>query len=381
MNRRFIGSILLIAGTSIGAGMLALPVVLAVEGFITTIFLLLGCWVVMVFGAFLILEANLWLSSNSNMVSMAKATLGNVGQTIAWIVYLLLLYSLLCAYISSMSDVVQHILLGININAKPWVSAAFVVLVFAGIVYCGMRTVDVANRLLVAVKFGAYALLIFMLVPHVSIAKLLVGKISVNISTLTVIIASFGFATIVPSLRVYLKGDVRKLKLAILIGSLIPLLLYLLWIAVVQGTVHKQGAHGLLQVAASAQVTSSLISVLSQQVQSLSFSSFVHIFIDVCVTTSCLGVSLCLTDFLSDGLQLRKTGKEGAFVYLFAYTPPLIVVIFAPGIFIKALSYAGIYVLFCFYCYRCLWFGMADTTRKFIRMILIVLLVERLCCR
>ena len=45
-----------------------------------------------------------------------------------------------------------------------------------------------------------------------------------------VIINSFGYAIILPSLRSYFKSDVRMLRRAILIGSAIPH--YILWIAV-----------------------------------------------------------------------------------------------------------------------------------------------------
>ena len=345
MCKQLIGSILLISGTSIGAGMLALPVISAEEGFLTAVFLLFGCWAVMTLGAFLILEANLWFPANSNMISMAKATLGRIGQTIAWITYLFLLYSLLCAYISSISDILHAFLFKLNLNTKQWVDALIIVFIFGGIVWCGMRAVDMANRLFVSIKFIAYALLVLAIMPHVSLDKLISGNSRVYVTTITVMITSFGFSTIIPSIRVYLKGDVRKLRLAVLIGSLIPLVLYIIWLAVVHGTVPREGAYGLIQVAASDQVTTGLTAAVIHQLNSLSFATFVHAFIDVCVATSFLGVSLCLTVFLADGLQLRKKGAGGLIVYCCTFLPPIVIVLFAPGMFIKALSYAGLFCI------------------------------------
>ena len=59
MDLKILGSILLIVGTSIGAGMLALPVATAALGFTGSLIMLFSCWFVMTTSAFLLLEVNL----------------------------------------------------------------------------------------------------------------------------------------------------------------------------------------------------------------------------------------------------------------------------------------------------------------------------------
>lgn len=88
MKSRFIGGILLIVGTSIGGGMLALPVANAATGFWQSSLFLLICWAAMTLGALFILEANLYLPPGKHMVSMAASTLGGPGLLIAWLSYL-----------------------------------------------------------------------------------------------------------------------------------------------------------------------------------------------------------------------------------------------------------------------------------------------------
>src|SRR5687767_12890429 len=100
MNTKLIGGILLIVGTAIGGGMLALPIAASQMGFVYSSLMLLVCWVIMTFSAFLVLEVNLWLPANSNIISMAKVTLGKSGQAVAWVTYLLLFYSLIAAYMA-----------------------------------------------------------------------------------------------------------------------------------------------------------------------------------------------------------------------------------------------------------------------------------------
>ncbi len=129
MDFKILGSILLIVGTSIGAGMLALPIATAQLGFIGSLILLFSCWFVMTAGAFLMLEVNLWMPLNSNLISMARETMGPFGQVISWIAYLLLLYSLLCAYIAGGSDLFHNLLQTANVDISARVSAVVFTLV------------------------------------------------------------------------------------------------------------------------------------------------------------------------------------------------------------------------------------------------------------
>ncbi len=56
LNSKLTGGILLIVGTSIGGGMLALPVSMADIGFTNSLFFLVSCWLIMTVGALLLLE-------------------------------------------------------------------------------------------------------------------------------------------------------------------------------------------------------------------------------------------------------------------------------------------------------------------------------------
>ena len=70
---------------------------------------------------------------------------------------------------------------------------------------------------------------------------------------------------------------------------------------------------------------------------------FANLFTSICVLTSFLGASLCLTDFIADGLKLEKVGVNRIIIQLITYLPPLMIVLFYPNAFIRALEYAGLY--------------------------------------
>ena len=333
-------------GTSIGAGILALPIATASLGFVGSLGLLLVTWFVMTMGALLILEANLWLNERSHLISMAGATIGVVGQLVAWVAYLLLLYTLLCAYIAGGADLFHHLLATLGGVAIPDTAATLsFVLVLGAIVYCGIHVVDYANRLLMFVKLGAYVVLVTLLTPLISTQALFFSHFDHHMDFMTAIfvtIGSFGFATLIPSLRIYFSGDVNKLKKVIIIGSLLPLLCYVIWDIVIMGVLSFTGEYGLLNLSHSAHATSDLVYALDHTVHYASFVFIVKLFTSICMVTSFLGVALCLADFLADGLQMEKVGWHKLFIHVVTFAPPVLIVLFFPDIFIRAFAYAGV---------------------------------------
>ena len=341
-NSKLIGGILLIVGTSIGGGMLALPVATAAAGITNAIIFLIFCWLVMTTGALLVLEVNLRLPSGSNMVSMAKSTLGLPGQIIAWITYLLLLYTLLAAYISGGSDVFNDLLHKAHIDLPTWITSVLFTLLFSLVIYSGIRAVDYVNRGLMFGKLGIYVLLVLIISPYVNASTLRGGSLQAITGSLMILIASFGFASIVPSLREYFEDDIQSLRKVILFGSLIPLVCYIVWEVVIMGVVEREGSNGLLALVESEHATSGLTDALSNAVHSQWITGFFGFFTSICMITAFLGVSLGLFDFLADGLNLKKVGSQGKLILALTFLPPLSVVLINPGIYLRAFSYAGI---------------------------------------
>ena len=66
----FIGAVLLIAGTTIGAGMLALPVMTSFVGFLPSIVIFVVCWMFMLATAYFFLDVNFAVEGEVNLISM-----------------------------------------------------------------------------------------------------------------------------------------------------------------------------------------------------------------------------------------------------------------------------------------------------------------------
>lgn len=343
LNLKLLGGVLLIVGTSIGGGMLALPVATAAAGLTVSIGSMIICWLIMTAGAFLILEVNLRLPAGSNMVSMARSTLGMPGQVAAWVIYLFFLYSLLSAYISGGSDVLNGLLHQAHIEVPSWFASVLFTALFSGIVYSGIRIVDYVNRGLMFGKLGVYLLLVLMISPHIHLPVMHPGSLSAATGSLMILMTSFGFASIVPSLRDYFHSDIQALRRIIWLGSFIPLLCYILWNTVIMGVLQHNGdLDVLMSLSHSDHAISGLNDALDAVIHNSLISGFFAFFTSICMITAFLGVSLGLFDFLADGLKLKKRGYQGKATLLLTFLPPLIIVLVNPGIYLSALGYAGI---------------------------------------
>jgi tyrosine-specific transport protein len=346
MNNKLIGGILLIVGTSIGGGMLALPIATAQLGFINAFIALVLCWAVMTLSALLILEVNLWHPVNSNLITMAKTTLGTFGQIIAWTSYLSLLYALLAAYIAGGSDFLQHLLLTFHITVSTKISALLFTALLSLVVYKGLRSVDYINRGLMFSKLFTFILLALCIFPFISIDYLLTLAnpyfTTMILGSITVIMTSFGFAVIVPSLRSYFKNDLLMLRKTILIGSLIPLFCYVIWEIAIMGIIPAQGNPSLTLMYHSGHSASDLMMALSNLLHNRLINLLAKIFTSICLATSFLGVALSLFDFLSDGLKIKKRALNKFVLYVLTFLPPFLIANHYPHIFIIALSYAGV---------------------------------------
>ncbi len=338
---RLIGGILLVAGTTVGAGMLALPVVTGLAGFIPSVVLFILYWLYMTFTAFLMLEVNLWMQEHTNLITMAKNTLGRAGELCSWIVYLFLLYTLTTAYIAGSGPIFLDSFFQLTGYTLPsWTGPIPLLLVFGFFVYQGARSVDYVNRFLMLGLVITYLAMVIFLAPYVQ--STLLTYINWKGIWLAIPIAStsFGFHIIIPTLTDYLHRDIKQLRQVIVIGSLVPLIVYLIWELLTLGIIPLFGEKGLIagyqQGLDGATILSLLLGHSKLSLLASAFSLFA-------IITSFLGVSLSLSDFLADGLKIRKTRKGRLILYLLTFIPPLFFTLTDPHAFLNALEYAGVF--------------------------------------
>ncbi|MGL5290506.1 MAG: aromatic amino acid transport family protein [Vibrionaceae bacterium] len=337
-KNKFFGSLLLIAGTTVGAGMLALPIASAGVGFGVSSAIMLLLWALMAYTALLMVEIHQFAPSDISLNQLAHKLLGTKGQVLTSIALMFLLYALCAAYIAGGGEQVHQkltVLLGLDL--PPQAGAIFFTLLVGIIVGLGTRCVDLINRALFSLKIIALILMLALLLPQVESTHLveLPLKQGLIVTAIPVIFTSFGFHSSIPSVVRYLGIEVKALRKIMLLGSALPLLIYLLW---------QLGSQGVLSQ--SQLMTNHSLSGFINQLASVLHSQFlstaISVFADLALATSFLGVSLGLFDFMAVNLKQKDNPIGRTITAGVTFVPPLGFALFYPQGFITALGFAAI---------------------------------------
>ena len=343
MNKT-VGSTLLVAGTMIGAGMLAMPLTSAGIGFCFTLVLLLGLWALLTFSALLFVELYQTAESDAGIGTLAEQYFGKAGRIIATAVLIIFLYALIAAYVSGGGSLLKD-LLPESFGDK--VSILLFTVIFGSFIVIGTYSVDKINRVLFFVMLAAFAVVLSLMLPEIKFDNLMATPIdnALIISASPVFFTAFGFHGSIPSLNKYLDGNVKALRISILVGSAITLCAYILW---------QMSTHGLLtqneflQILKEDATLNGLVKATLAITGSNIIAGAVKLFSTLALVTSFLGVGLGLLECIEDLLKRSFNISAGRIsLGLMTFIPPLVFALFYPEGFILALGYAG--QMFAFY--------------------------------
>jgi len=325
-------AMLLVAGTSIGGGMLAMPVITAQAGFAPSLVVYATCWLFMACTGLLFLEVVSWLHREANIVSMASRTLGKAGEIFAWLLYLLLFYCLTLAYVVGGGNFFADVFF-----VPSWIGGLAFVTVFGSAVYLGPKWVGRINAWLVLGLALSYAGFVVLGLPYIQLERLTESDWAWAPNALPIAFTSFAYQGSVPTIAHYLSYDIKKTRLAILVGSFIAVITYTIWQGLILGIVPEAALQETLAQGQSA------VHPLRQSIGNPAVFLMGQFFAFFALTTSFLGVTIGLSDFLADGLKIKKTPKGRFALCALIFVPPLILADLNPTIFLEALNFAGGY--------------------------------------
>ncbi len=328
-----VGGTLLIAGTTIGVGMLALPVATGPGGFVPSAVIYLICWVFMLCTGFLLVEVSLWMPKDTSFISMADRILGPVGRNIFWVVYLFLFVTVMIAHAAGGGAVLLDIT---GWDLPKWVAILIYSTVLAPVVYLGARSVDRLNMGLISGVVICYFAFLAVSFNKVDFGLLSYSNWGKAWFALPILFTAFTYQIIIPTLMTYMERNVKKVRLAVFFGSLIPLAIYLIWEFVILGIIPLEGPNGLIEARKLGQ---NAIGPLKQLVpQVFHIGKFFAFF---ALTTSFIPLALSFFDFMADGLKWEKKGMRRAVLCTAIFGIPMVIAIAYPHIFLVALGYAG----------------------------------------
>lgn len=340
--QKIIGSILIVAGTTIGAGMLAMPIISANVGFSFIALVLIFIWFTMFYTATLLVDVYKYNSYNDGLNTLTLKYLGKPGAIVTAFCMLVLMYALVSAYITGGGEILRsnlELLLGEKLS--PQLSAVLFSILFGGIIAFGTRLVDISTKIVFTIKLLFLCIVIGLLLPTIEIAylKYLPSNSIPVLASIPVIFTGFGFSVVIPSLVKYLEGNIKQLKLVFFIGSSLPLLLYLIWELTILGNIESSIFNSILTENAGLEgLLKAIRAVHNSDIIKISFT----IFAAAALLTSFWGVALALFDYIKDLGKSKAHIKNPFSALLLTFIPPLLFALFYPEGFVIALGYASI---------------------------------------
>ena len=348
MNK-LLGSIFIVSGTAIGAGMLALPLVLANFGFVFAIGVMVGIWLLMYYLSLVNLELNLIAGEGQTIVQLGRKFSGPIAEYIGLFSLKALTYVLLAAYIDGGASIIQKLLSDFNYIDMSY---TYVVMAFAlallFLLAFATRWVDYVNRILFFGLIISFVCLLFGLFGVIEWDPLPISSSQLNLSVvslaLPVVFASFGFHVVFHSLTSYCQNNKNLLKKVFFWGSLVPALVYILWIFACLGVAFQKDPAFFQNILDGKAKLGDMVQSLSQVTGNASIQLFVTLTTLLAITTSALGVGLGLRDSWAIKFETKVNHPilNAMDSVMAAILPPLVVVLLVPEAFIKALSFAGL---------------------------------------
>jgi len=345
-----IGAILFVAGTCIGSGMIALPMVLATLGILPSILLMVAVWFIMYYTSLINLELNLQAGHGLPLGALGKYFSGKIAELIGIISLKLLSYSLLAVFIYGGSSILQE-LIGSKTTVAYSLSniATCYAVISMGLFLLPIKWIDYFNRFLFIAMLAVVAILLTGLIITIqwSSPLPLFSEQSVGLSAWTsvipVVFTSFGFQVIFHTLTNYCNKNAKMLKQAFLWGSLIPALIYIVWTCSIMSAVYQDNPLFYAQMGTGKAGVGELIQVLSTIAKWKSVQLLVWWISLLAITTSVLGVGVGLCDSLKRMLfkKVPNPGIRNIAASILTILPAYVVVMYVPNAFIAVLGFAG----------------------------------------
>jgi tyrosine-specific transport protein len=347
MNKT-IGSTCMVAGTAIGAGMIALPMTLAKLGFLATGGLMAITWLIVYYSALLGTELTLRVGENVTLSEIARRLSGRGAEILAIGCIMILSYALLAAYLyggSSISNSLLLATLGRTIPLAFLIKAAALFLLI--VLTLGIRWIDYLNRLMFFALIGLLIVTIVGLSQGINLATIPpLTPQTFNLATWTIalpiIFTSFGFQMMIPAISGYLNRDSIRIKRAFFWGSLIPVVVYLTWTLSTLGTLTTNHSSLFDKVVSESIDVGEFVQMLSATTTWDHLQLLIWGVSFFAIITSAFGVALGLIDVWQKLLPTTIKGWPRQMIIAFiTVIPPFSSALLTPGAFIKALGFAG----------------------------------------
>ena len=333
MIKNLLNAIFLISGTAIGAGLIALPLTSINLGptISTTIIFL------MVFIAYktsmMTIDLNDANEKSASIVDLSKNISGQKAFLISMVSFYTLSFALLTVYFSGITNTLCSFF---NFNDNIVILSCGIVLFF--ILSLNFSTFSKLNSVLVITLLVIIASAIIQV--HTKETTITLGQkpceISEIITFLPIIFTSFGVQNICPHVFEMLNKDRKKIKVAFLIGILIPAIIYIVWNSCVFTNVLTKDTTFFEKMRNHQVSVGELIQFLCKSSENMYMEIFFKILSLFAIITSTIWIGLGLKKSIEETISQSSIVASGIVCVV-----PIVLCIAIPNAFINILSFGG----------------------------------------
>ena len=330
--------VLLITGTTVGAGMLGLPIKTGLSGLLPSLLGMIVVWGLML-GTAWILASRIIASDHttSDLPTLFQQELGTAGKWLSIIGYLTIFYGLLVAYLSGASSIFVD-LIKLPLARQVWIIIFFIVV--TGTILFGLDLVRKGNAAIMMVLGISFVFLLTKTGQNLNPRHLTYTDWHFIPSALPIIVCAFAFHAIIPTVCRSLKWQSRACWQALLIGTLLALALNALWVLVVIGALPLAGL-GQENILAAFHENLPATVPLSMAFHSKVITTAGMFFSLAAIITSYFGVGIAFMGFFRDLIYSFGKKSNRFKEALLTFGPPFLIALLYPNLFLKALDLVG----------------------------------------
>jgi tyrosine-specific transport protein len=314
-----------LVGTVVGAGILGIPYVIAKTGFLYGALLIILIGLAYVFVNLFVGEIVLRTKKQHQLPGYAEKYLGKWGKSIMAISVLIGAYGALIAYLIGEGATLYSIF---GFGTPLLYSLIFFVVVFF-IISKGVKATGKAELILISLLFLVIILIGFFSYDKIEMVNLSTLDISKILIPYGVIIFAFLGLPSIPEMQEQLGKEKKKMKKAIILGSIIPIVLYLVFSLIIVGII---GLENFEVLQPNERIATVALSLYSHPILGI----FANLLAVLAMFTSFLTIGIAMTEIYEYDYGLRRI-----WALLLTFSLPLLIVLLNFTDFIAVLGLTG----------------------------------------
>jgi len=308
-----------LVGMTIGAGILGIPYIVSKAGFLTGLVSLIGIGLAILIVNLLVGEIALRTEGNHQLPGYAGRYLGKWGKRLMTLSMIIGVYGALIAYTLGEGLSLSQIL-----GMDPWFWSTLFFICGAIWLFFGIKTLAVSELFMNSVQFCIFIAIVvsLFLVGNFKFANLTTFNASQLLIPYGVILFAYLGAASIPEVREVIRGHWHDFKKVVMIGTLIPIVVYTLFALVVVG---------IMGVGTTEIATIGIGQVLGKL--GIVFTNLFAVFI---MTTSFIALGIALKEVYMYDYKLPKNLS-----WILVCAVPIILILLGVTSFIKVIGITG----------------------------------------